>query len=462
MAQETQPIRTAIDTKEVDDANLDMLREDLKNNKPELLRDAASELLTAKRRLDSLVSVIDRHLTALDKHWTVGEDAKTVKTSLSRLRSSTADVSTTISEQTIDADAKQCLANPSGVAPALIQQAHTLSALSGKSVPESENRDVSVLEGAFQGGVAGTIGGSLAGPPGMVVGAVVGTLAGGVTALFTDGPFGNIVGDSKEEKNRKAAKEHIKLLTEATEQNNRAFPADLRTDIPQFDTLDPRIPKVPFPGGDRTDGTVPAGLNQSITSPNANLDGLGYPNQDGLRDPNLHQIPGLGDTDPGNGTLPDGSGLDSGVGDVPGSDLSGAGKLPDAPGLGNTPSTNTNLPNTSLNAPNTSLAGLPDPSSSLNTPSPSTSLPNTTSGIGNPYGGGGAGNGMTGTGNAASALRGLGGAGSPMMVPPGGRGNTQESQESSRTTWLLEDEDYFRSDEATTNPYLRGDTKGKA
>ncbi|RVX47349.1 hypothetical protein EDD27_10279 [Nonomuraea polychroma] len=474
MAQETHAIRAPINTEEVEDANLEMLREDLANNKPELLRNAASELLTAKRRLDNLVGVIDRHLRELDQHWTVGEDARTVKAGLRRLRESAADVSTTISEQTLDPDANQCLANPSGVAPALLLQAHTLSAFSGKNVPESADKDVNFLEGAFQGGVAGTIGGGLiGGPPGMVIGAVVGTLAGGVTALFTDGPFANLVGDSKEEQDRKAAKEHIRLLTEATEQNNRAFPAQLQTDIPQFDPLAPKIPKIPFNGGGGFDGTAPAGLNQSFTSPNTDLNGLGHPDQDGLRDPGLHQIPGLGNTDPSS-RFPGGPGTDAGTGAVPdpGTDLNGAG-MPDGPNL-NTPSANTpDAPGTDVNAPRTSLAGLPDPSTSLpttsaaNTPgTPNTPSTPSTSGIGSPYGGGGGtgpGNGMASAANAAAAMRGTGNR-SPMipLIPPAGRGGQQEGQESTRTTWLLEDEDYFMSDEATTIPYLRGDSKGKA
>ncbi|MGP3911802.1 hypothetical protein [Nonomuraea sp. 10N515B] len=469
MAQESHEIRVPINTEEVEDANLEILREDLANNKPELLRNAASELLTAKRRLDNLVGVIDRHLRELDQHWTVGEDARTVKAGLRRLRESAADVSTTISEQTLDPDAKQCLANPSGVAPALLLQAHTLSAFSGKNVPESADSDVNFLEGAFQGGVAGTIGGGLiGGPPGMVIGAVVGTLAGGVTALFTDGPFANIIGDSKEEQDRKAAKEHIRLLTEATEQNNRAFPASLQTDIPQFDPLAPKIPEIPFNGGDRFDGTVPTGLNQSIASPNANLDGLGQPNQDGLRDPSLHQIPSLGTTDPGS-RFPNGPGM--GAIPDPSTDLSGTG-MPDGPNLDPSSANTPDAPNTDVNAPRTSLAGLPDPSTALPTPATSATpsaanLPNpqNTSGIGSPYGGGGTGpgNAMASAANAAAAMRGMGNR-SPMipMIPPAGRGGQQESQESTRTTWLLEDEDYFMSDEATTNPYLRGDAKGKA
>ncbi|MEU6713222.1 hypothetical protein ABZ897_17200 [Nonomuraea sp. NPDC046802] len=461
MAQEQQPIRTTISTEEPAFADLGQLREILNKNKPELVRQAAGELLTAKRHLDNLVEVIDRHLRELDARWTTGDDAKTVKTSLRRLRDSAAEVSTTISATPADAD--RCPTNPRGVAPALLLQAHTISVFSGKNLPESADRDINVLEGAFQGGAVGTIGGSIAGPPGAVIGAVVGTLAGGVTALFTDGPFANLVGDSKEEKDRKAAKEHIRLLTEATRQNNEAFPDSLRTDVPQFEMLNPRIPEIPFNGGDRFDGVVPAGFNQPINSPRADLDGLGYPNQDGLRDPNLHQIPGLGNTGPGNG-YPDGSGVGAGpdgsLGGAPDTDLSGVGA--NTPGGPGTPSGN--IPDANVNAPQTSLASMPDPS--LTGP-PSTNLPNTT-GIGSPYGGGtpsggGFGNGMAGA--AANALRGMGNQGMFPMIPPvgaGGQGRKGEQEESTRTTWLVEDEDYFMSDETTTNPYIRGDSKGKA
>ncbi|GAA3130198.1 hypothetical protein [Nonomuraea salmonea] len=115
MAEQQQPIRTQIDQTEFDGATTQMVRETLTANKPELLRTAAGELMTAKKRLDNLVEVLDKHLRALDARWTQGDDAKIVKKALRKLRDSAADVSTTISAQ--PADAKQCPTNPSGVAP---------------------------------------------------------------------------------------------------------------------------------------------------------------------------------------------------------------------------------------------------------------------------------------------------------------------------------------------------------
>ncbi|WP_043620949.1 WXG100 family type VII secretion target [Nonomuraea candida] len=489
MADYQQPIRQEIDTSEVEYADLDLLRENLAKNKPELLREAASELLTAKRRLDNLVQVLDRHLRALDEHWTTGNDSKTVKAALRRLRGAAADVSTTISNQ--PPDAEQCPANPSGVAPALLLQAHTLSVFSGKNLPASADRDVSVLEGAFQGGAVGTIGGSIGGPPGMVIGAVVGTLAGGVTALFTDGPFGNLVGDSKEEKDRKAAKEHIKLLTQATHQNNQAFPAELRTDIPQFGQLDPRLPEMPRTGPG-FDGTTPAGLNQSF---DPGLDGLGYPTgQDGLTDPSLHRIPGVGDggafpgsalpggSGPGSfpGVNADGTGGAGGAGGTDGSLPGGQG--PDGANLPGVPG----APGTGPDAPATSLAGLPDPTALANpaggnpafgnpahngpafgNPGAGNASPGNQSatGIGSPYGaaypGGGPGSAAAGAGGRGSGNR------FPMipMIPPTGArtaAGKEEESETTRTTWLWEDDSYFTSDVPTTNAYITGESKGKA
>ncbi|AQZ66688.1 PE-PGRS virulence associated protein [[Actinomadura] parvosata subsp. kistnae] len=479
MSRFQQPIRQDFDTGEVDYADLQLLRDHLNKNKPELLRSAAEEFLTAKRRLEHLIGVIDRHLRALDEHWTTGNDAKTVKAELRRLRAAASDVSTTISNQPVDAE--QCPANPSGVAPALLLQAHTLSVFSGKNLPESADRDVSVLEGAFQGGAVGTIGGGvIGGPPGAVIGAVVGTLAGGVTALFTDGPFANLVGDSKEEKDRKAAKEHIKLLTEATNQNNQAFPVELNTDIPQFSPLAPRTPTIPDvngPGG----GTVPAGLGQGLDPGAPGIDGLGYPTgQDGLTDPSLHRIPGVDTTYPG-GTLPDGSavgatpGGGTGLGGTNGAGGAGGANLPGGQGA-DVPATNVpGAGGTSPNAPQTSLAGLGDPAATLpqvpSTTTPAlnaaaTNVPAT--GIGSPYGGssvGGAfGNGAA-AGAASAAGRGASGRAPtvPVVPPVGARGKGKEdAQETTRTTWLLEDDSLFASDVPTINPTLKGESKGKA
>ncbi|GGP17451.1 hypothetical protein LDL08_42880 [Nonomuraea glycinis] len=487
MGQNRAPIRTEIGSTEFDGVlSLEQLRETLAKNKPELLREAASEMLTAKQRLDHLVGVLDRHLRALDEHWTVGEDAKVVKTQLRRLRESADQVSTTISEQSVDD--KQCLANPSGVAPALVRQAHTLATFRGENLPESPDRDVSILEGATQGGMAGLgvgagvgvfFGGVGAGP-GAVIGAVVGTVAGGITAAFTDGPFMNTFGDSKEEQDRNLATEHIKLLSEATKANNQVFPAELRTDIPEFEVLDPNLPIMPVSHGTLPSGGLPAGLSQPFGPLGGLPDGLYTPGQDGLQDPSRHRIPGFddtglnvtfpGDTDGTDGIGTDGSGKNgvdppAGVPNPNGAAVPGV-RTPDAP-------TGT-LPDTSVGGPTTSLAGLPDstlaghptgypsgnPSGNPSGGPTGTGSPST--GLGSPYGGSGAGA-AVGGGASAALLRGSGGNGSsPMMIPPGGANGAQEQKEQGRSTYLLEDEDYFTSEVPTTGPYISGESRGRA
>jgi hypothetical protein len=496
MAENQAPIRAEIAGTDFDGVlTLDQLRETLAKNKPELVREAATELLTAKQRLDHLVGVLDRHLRALNEHWTEGEDAKVVKTQLRRLRESAATMSTTINDQ--PADATQCVANPSGVAPALLLQAHTLAAFRGENLPESPDRDVSILEGAFQGGMAGTgvgagIGvffGGVGAGPGAVIGAVVGTVAGGITSAFSDGPFMNMFGDSKEEQDRNLAAEHIKQLSEATKANNQAFPAALRTDIPEFDVLSPTLPATPFNQGTLPTGGLPGGLSQPYAPGSGLPDGLYVPSQDGLLDPGRHQIPGFDDTGlaitfPGGTGGTDGTGGSDGDGSgtngsgTNGSGLPGGGpnatnpngttvpsvKVPDAP--------NGTIPDTGAGSP-TALAGLPDSSFTGGQPTgyPSgnptgvtTGPGSPTTGIGSPYGGSGFGAASGGGAGGASAalLRGSGGGGSPFMIPPGGAGGAQQQSEQERSTFLLEDEDYFRSEEPTTGPYISGESKGRA
>ncbi|MEW1839381.1 hypothetical protein AB0392_15635 [Nonomuraea angiospora] len=477
MAEYQAAIRGQIGSLEFEGATLDLLRDTLAKNKPQLIGQAAAEFLEAKVRLDNLVDVIDKHLRELDKHWTAGEDAKTVKKQLRRLREAAADISTTISDQPVDS--KNPPKNPHGVAPALIVHARTLSAAKG-DVPDNPGSDIDFGEAAVTGGVAGAAIGSFFGGvgavPGVVIGAGVGVLVGGITRFISDLPFANLWGDSKEEKDRKKAAEAIKLLSQDTKLNNDVFPAELRTDIPQFTALAPNLPTGPFSGKTGIGGNIPAGLNQAY-DPTADLNGL---NQDGLQDPSRHQIPGI-DTNNPTSTFPDGStvgtvgtGIGNGQNGNGGNGQNGAGNVPGLTGPSNAPNANTNV-NPNLNGsqspnagnPTTTLAGMPDPSLS----GPSTSLP--TTGIGSPHSGyttggssfGGGGGSASGAGNSvsAAALRGLGGS-SPMVsaVPPSGGRGAQERGEMERTTYLLEDEDLFRSDVTTTNQTINGDSKGKA
>ncbi|MFI7222390.1 hypothetical protein ACIBO5_04140 [Nonomuraea angiospora] len=481
MAEYQAAIRGPIDSLEFEGANLDTLRDTLAKNKPQLIGQAAAEFLEAKVRLDNLVEVIDKHLRELDKYWTGGEDAKTVKTQLRRLREAAVDISTTISDQPVDA--KNPPKNPHGVAPALIFHAKTLSAAKG-DVPDDPGSDISYGEAAFEGGATGAVAGAAIGAffagvgavPGAVIGAVAGTIVGGITRFISDLPFVNLFGDSKEEQDRKKAAEAIKLLSQDTKLNNDVFPAELRTDIPQFTALAPNLPTGPFGGKTGIGGNIPAGLNQAY-DPTAGFDGL---NQDGLQDPSRHQIPGIDMNNP-TSTFPDGgtvgtvgTGIGNGQNGNGGNGQNGAGNVPGLTDPSNALNANANV-NPNLNGsqspnagnPTTTLAGMPDPSLS----GPSTSLP--TTGIGSPHSGyttggssfGGGGGPASGAGNSvsAAALRGLGGGPSAVSaVPPSGGRGAQERGEMERTTYLLEDEDLFRSDVPTINHTIKGDSKGKA
>ncbi|SEG99437.1 hypothetical protein SAMN05444920_11341 [Nonomuraea solani] len=489
MAEYQGTIRTQIDDTEFDGATLELLRQTLEKNKPQLIGQAAAEFLEAKARLDNLVGVIDKHLRELDSHWTAGDDAKTVKDQLRKLRKAASDISTTISDQPVDASNPP--KNPHGVAPALIFHAKTLSAARG-DVPDDPGSDISYGESALQFGIAGAAIGSFFGGvgavPGAAIGAAVGLVAGGITRIFSDVPFLNLIGDSKEEQDRKKAAEAIKLLSQDTKLNNEVYPVELRTDIPQFTALSPNLPTTPFNGGKGVNANLPDGLNQPFDpTKGVGLDGL---NQDGLRDPNEHQIPGMNIDDPTSNLPGDLDGIGDGIGD--GDVGAGIGTGPDGTGgngVNGPNGQNLNIPGLNdpngvnggpnglktpdgLNTPTTSLAGLPDPST-LSHPSsnPSTGLPNGT-GIGNPYGGSGAGNGGFGTGgpgagvNAAGLRGGMGnGAGMLPMTSLAGAGRGAgggDRDEKERTTYLLEDEDYFMSDVSTTIHLINGERKGKA
>ncbi|MEV6031674.1 hypothetical protein AB0L65_11030 [Nonomuraea sp. NPDC052116] len=466
MVEYRAPIRDEIGSIEFEGITLDLLRDTLAKNNPQLMNQAAVELLEGKVRLDNLVDVVDKHLRELNDRWTSGEDAKTVKAQLRKLREAAADVSTTVSDQPVDA--KNPPKNPHGVAPALLVHAKTLSVAKG-DVPDNPGSDIdfgeAAVTGAAIGGAIGVFCGGVGSVPGVVIGAGVGVLVGGITRFISDLPFANLWGDTKEEKDRKKAAEAIKLLSQDTKLNNDVFPPELRTEIPQFAALTPQFPTDPFGGKKVIGGNIPAGLNQPY-DPTSGFDRL---NQDGMQDPSLHQIPGMDTITTPTSTFPNGTdGMgDTGIGNGQngiGTNGQNSGNNPGLidPSAAN-PNANANLngfhgPNTGR--PTTSLAGMPDPSLS----NPSTSLP--TTGIGSPYGGSGAGGGAFGAGNGANAagLRGLGGGSSMVPAVPlsGGQGGGQDRQERERTTFLLEDEDLFRSDVTTTNHLIKGDAKGKA
>ncbi|MEV4220104.1 hypothetical protein [Nonomuraea sp. NPDC049725] len=441
---------------------LEALREALNGNKPELLREAATEFYTAKDRLDNLVGVLDKHMRTLETSWTDSEDSKVVRTALRRLRESAADVSRTISEH----PQQFCPVNPSGIAPALNMHAATLERFRGEAIPDNADNP-SVLERGVQGGQIGL---RFGGPQGGIIGTGGGLVYGLGEKLF---------GESEAEKNMKRAKKHLRELTEATAINNNVFPAHLRTEIPQFDNLTTDAPVVPFNQARLPGGGLPNGMNQPFDPSGLGPDGLGGPGQDGLFDPGQHQIPGIGDNLPGEsfpgGSVPgtpgfpgDGSGLPGGPG-LPGSGVNSGSSTVNA-GLPN----GTQVPGADVgdgngnglgaNDATTSLAGIGD-RNLPGYPNNANGLPGTgypsgqNGGIGSAYGGG------AGPAGAASTagMRGLGN-GSPMfpMIPPGGAAAGQDRQERERTTYLLGDEDDFRSDVPTTNHLIDGKGKAKA
>jgi hypothetical protein len=474
MAENQTYIRQHVDDSEFDGSTLDMVRETLGKNKPQLLQSAAGEFMTAKERLDHLIGVLDKHLAELDKHWTGSDDSRVVKAQLRRLRESAHSVSTVINDR--PPGTQQHPAKASGVAPALEQQGLTLAA-SRSDVPDTPDRDVSILEGAMQGaeggggvgaGVGAGVGFFAAGVgaiPGAAAGAVIGGLtgavAGGVTAVFTDGPFANLFGDSKEEQDRKRAKEHIKKLSEATKANNDAFPASLRTDIPEFDMAPVDLPDTPFSRQGPTASGLPAGIHppydpSALSGPK--LNGFGYPdvNTDGF---NGDQIPGYDGTTP-TGTLPDGSGIGNAGTGLNGTDLNNPDlNNPDSPHLNGADladGSRTAQTGTGGNAPTTALAGAPDP----------TAANHANTAFATNAGYNGAGSGMSGAGGTGAGggaggagIRGLGGNGMFGAPHGGGAGGGEDTQERERTTWLLEDEDVFSSDESTTSAFIRVETK---
>ncbi|MFI6293147.1 WXG100 family type VII secretion target [Nonomuraea sp. NPDC050790] len=481
MAVNDSPIKYPIDDTEFDGATLDMLRDTLSKNNPELLKHAAAELSSAKKRLDNLIDVIDRNLVALDKSWTEGEDAKTVKAQLRRLKESAESISKAI--------ATEAGGQPHGVAPALVSQALVLTAMSGKSVPKDPGSDISFLEAAFEGGAAGTavgagvgfFAGGVGAVPGAVIGAVTGTIVGGITSLFSDTPFANLFGESKEEKERKLAKQHIDKLSEITKINNELFPVSLRTDTPEF-SIGPTVPdltptnaKLPngggLPGGpslgidpDKLNGIDPnlngdlnAGKPGELPGHNpfdpasklpgdGNLSGSGLPGANGF-DPNGSYGSGIG------------SGTGSGTGDGNGTGgKTPDGKIPGAPDLDPGALTAPSTPETTLAAYNPELSAYNNTNGN-----PSTTYGNANVGTNGPGAGAGAGAGAGGAAGAVGAARAYGSAGSMVpAMPMSAAGNKDEQEERERTTWLYEDDDLFSSEERTTIPLINDKSKGRA
>ncbi|MEV4161154.1 hypothetical protein [Nonomuraea dietziae] len=471
MATYTSPVRATIDDPGSEELPLDMLREALKNAKPALVRGAAEEFAAIGVKLDTMIEILDKHLTALDKAWTAGEDAKQVKTQLRRLRDSAASVKLAIS----DGNESRCATK--GIAPALAAYSDTLSAFRGDNMPDKAGSDISTLEAAGQWGMGGAgIGLMVGGPPGAVIGGVVGTIAGGITSLFSDVPFLNLVGESKQEKEQKAAKEHLRKLTDATIRVNGLFPPSLTTDVPQLTVPSVKIKDINAPGG-----TGPGSLPDLSTKAYDPTLGKGPDGLDGLRGSGLD---GMGDRDldgdldgsgPGDGDLdgrtPDGSDLGGGRGDQDGDGLDdrvkGVGPGPGAPDLdpgsveGSPPPEGSDRNGTGFDGKggNTSLAGYDRDLSQVGpgrTPfdGTGTSVNNGTS-MNNGTSSGGTGSGGSGGAGAvpvssAGARTSANGGMSGFYPPPAASPSKSEEEEIERNTWLLEDDDVFTSDAKVT------------
>ncbi|MDP9865453.1 MULTISPECIES: WXG100 family type VII secretion target [Streptosporangium] len=511
MAAKELPIKQKIDTSEFDGVTLDTLKSALGNAKPELIESAAGEFRTAMANLKTLIESLDRHLKAFDEHWTAGEDAKVVKAQLRRIRESAQNVVDTVVVP--NPPGKMGPFAPQGIAPAMEMYSTTLRAFRGDHIPDKADKDVSFLEGAFQGGMAGAGAGAGVGffvggvgaVPGAVIGAVGGTVIGGVTSLFTDGPFQNMFGDSKTEQDLKAAKEHLKKLTAATAQVNEAFPVSVKTDIPEFTPPDPTIPPVP-PTGDKygpngtgsyppgggqpyvpaftmnglPPGSGPGGLDGGPGVPGGDLPGGGLPGGG---------LPGWNGPD-GNGPGQNGPGWDDPTGNGPGQNGPGwngpgaDGGYPGGPGTGGTGGNGTHPggdpgQDTKLAGYNAQLNDLAGQQGQLGDAgrqnllggtgqqgSSGNGSANTVTGVGSFPPGGTGGHGAGGAGADArgmSGARALGaGTGSTVPVVPHGASKADEdSEERSRSTWMLEDEDLFMSDKPVTSPFINGASKGK-
>ncbi|MEV4294874.1 WXG100 family type VII secretion target [Microbispora rosea] len=483
MAERKMPIRAAFDASDPGVVMLDTLRTALGKTDPELIRAASGEFKGVHDKLKSVVDTLDRHLDALDKHWTTGDDAKQVKEQLHRLRTSTVAVMNAIVETSLPGGRSGPPSTPRGVVPALDVYASSLNQFRGENVPKPTESDIDWYDAALEAGAAGAAGGAIAGSPfagvgaipgaviGGVGGLIVGGIVGGIGSIFGDGPFLNLFGESKEEKDMKAAEEHLKKLTQATQAANDLFPASLDTDVPKFDMTPPTFNPITGPGGPLPNANVSTGVDGPGNLGSLGDLGTGLPG-DGLGfDPAAYGgYPPYGPGD-GSGSAPGGgqygNGLDgggsngTGLNGLDGSGLNGNGVNGngvngagldgsglDGGGTGNGP--NGAGQGTSLAAHTPRLDAPPGGSGGG---------PGTGYGTGfgaNGYGGYGAGagggaGGVTGV-NAAGLRPSAGGSMLPVAPHSAGRGDEREERE--RTTWLLEDEDFFMSDQPTTSPRI--------
>ncbi len=475
MAERKMPIRAAFDASDPGVVMLDTLRTALGKTDPELIRAASGEFKGVHEKLKSVVDTLDRHLDALDKHWTTGDDAKQVKEQLRRLRTSTVAVMNAIVETSLPGGRAGPPSTPGGVVPALDVYASSLNQFRGENVPKPTKSDVDWYDAALEAGAVGAAGGAIAGSPFAGIGAVPGAVIGGVGgfivggiggaigSVFGDGPFLNLFGESKEEKDMKAAEEHLKKLTQATQAANDLFPASLDTDVPKFDVTPPKFDPITGPGGSLPGGNVPTdvdgpgdlgSLGDLGTGPSGNVPGFDVGWNGGYPPYGLGDGPGSGlGGDGPNGNGLDGGGSDgTGLNGLDGSGLNGTGL--NGTGLGGNGGPNGAGQGTSLAAHTPRLDG----PGGFGGGGPGTDYG---TGFGaNGYGGYGAGAGG-GSGSGAGGVTGVNAAGlrpsaggSMLPVAPHGAGKGEEREERERTTWLLEDEDFFMSDQPTTSPRI--------
>ncbi|MCG5218946.1 hypothetical protein [Streptosporangium sp. KLBMP 9127] len=465
MVQRTAAIRATIDASSSEGIMLEMLRTALQSSKPELITQAAAEFTGVRDKLERLLDVLEQHQAALDEHWTAGDDATQVKEQLRKLKLSTVEVVQSIratdqgrgAPSGVELDTEDAV--PLGMVPAMDNYASILAS-SRDDVPDDTEQEVDMGEAALQGAGAGALAGAGIGvwfagvgaAPGAIIGGVVGGIGGAVgSSLGGDGPLFNLWGETKAEEDLRKAEEHLAALTTATALANDNFPVLLRTDIPQFDD-----PGTPFDPGDSTwpgeipGGTIPAGFTPPY-DPALSGD---------LNDPNPY-APGLGD----DGTWPDPPGQDGTGPDGTGPDGTGPdGTGPDGADP-NHPGTST-LPTAAV--PTTSGTGLPEGSTldtslathngqGLDSATNLGTSGNGQNGLGTVIGNGSTGGGGTGYGSGGGVPMTAAGAGArlpgsgmngmmPFMPHAGGGGQGEEDRE--RSTWLLEDDDIFTSDQA--------------
>ncbi|SDQ42816.1 WXG100 family type VII secretion target [Thermostaphylospora chromogena] len=473
MATRQHEIRQPIDTSFGGFGNLETLAEALKDTNPQLLRNAAAEFDSVREKLKNLYDTLERELPNLERDWSQGGDATQVREQLTKLKTSTYEVMEAIKPPELPPNVP--VYRPGGISAALRSYAMVLEYARGDNVPDAVTDDTSALESGAQGAAVGAAAGAFIGSffagvgavPGSVIGGLIGGVVGGVGAILGDIGI-NLWGESKEEANLRMAQEHLQNMTNAAAVANDNFPLSYTTDIPMFDinppTFDPTLP----PGGRMPDVSPLNNINMPFKP--VGLDDRGGLDADGLDGLNPNGIGDLNGLNPDglnpdglnpDGLNPDGLGTGLGTDGLGGLDPNGLGDL-NGPGTDGLPATT--LPVIDGNGPgtgnlDTSLAAFnPNGLNGLNNNYGTVLGGNGLHGPNGLYGPNGGGSNGIGLGAAGAGLgagaRGLGAGmnGTMPMAPLAGRGGRKgEEEERERTTWLLEDDEVFTSDEPVTS-----------